>query len=436
MRNAPTWSAYLMAAGMIGALGSGFYISEALRQTANQSLLFTDLLQKPPAYYWFHGAQLCCVMMAGALAFMAAKMNRLRVGTYSALLLGIAAVYITVRGYDAGVVLTPRIVNPRGPMQCLVALIVFVGLFRKNWGILAKTIYIVAFINTGYVLYLILTVGFLNRVLAMNVLDYPVNPLFWTAAFVLLKAPVRLTLRALLHWVPFVVYIVGSLIIQTRLNLAMATLLLAAYFYIKGRMGVSVAKPALSIAAIVVAGSVCWMLVGTDGFADKINYYYESLQNRLTYDSRSAQLISFFQTVSLPSLIWGNGAEAAWNWDGVLWKGATDVGYLSVLFYGGIAELLGVIYFLIVPGYRALRISDNENATVCALIIVLFSIRMFSSEFPSLDNEYYPILLYAGHCWGTVLIDRYHKRCARTEIDSKAGIGSDVPSRALAHIPA
>ena len=350
LRNLSMLAAYLMAAGMIGALGAGYFISEALRQTANQSLLFTELLQKPPAYYWFHGAQLVCVLLAGCVALLAAKLNRLRIGTYSSALLFVAAIYITARGYDLGVIFTPRIANPRGPMQCLVAVTVFVGVFRANWRVLTRVIYIVAFVNTAYVVYLIMTVGFVEHVSGMNVLDYPVNPLFWSAAFLLLRAPVRMSPRAALHWVPFLVYILGSLIIQTRLNLAMATLLLGCYFYLKARMGVSIAKPAVAVGAVIVLGVVCWMMAGSEAFAEKISYYYVSLQDRLTYDSRSGQIISFFQNVSLPSLVWGNGAEASWNWDGVLWKGATDVGYLSVLFYGGVAELVGVIYFLIVPG--------------------------------------------------------------------------------------
>ena len=95
-----------MSLGMIGALGSGYCVAEVLRSTANQSLLFTDLLQKPPIYYVFHATQAVFVILATLMAFVAAKMAKLPIGTYSIPLLALASVFIVVKGYEPGVIFT------------------------------------------------------------------------------------------------------------------------------------------------------------------------------------------------------------------------------------------------------------------------------------------------------------------------------------------
>jgi hypothetical protein len=393
------WASYLIFAGLILSFCASAITNEAIRAVAAKGLLYTDLIEKPKIYYPFHAGQLLCMMAGGSLALLALRKKAPQIGVYPFLFLLVVGVYIALRGYSVSEMFSQRIVNPRGPMQCWVCAVAFAGVYFRNWKVIGRGIYAVAILLSVYCAYIMLTLGTVNRTIAMNNLTSPLNPLYWTGVYTLLTADDS-WLYNHLKWVPLFLYTLGSIITQTRLNLIMVMLAFIGYLFLRAKEGRSIRKPITTVILSGIGAVLVITLLSATSFEEKLDFYQNSLANRLTQDSRSGQLVAFFSDVPVSSLAFGKGAEAAWNWDGNLWKGGTDVGYLSVLFFGGVPMLIGLYLFMIRPALKNVFLADHKTDLVAPVILILFALRMFSSEFPSLDIEYYPILLATGRCWG------------------------------------
>ena len=99
-------------------------------------------------------------------------------------------------------------------------------------------------------------------------------------------------------------------------------------------------------------------------------------------------------------LLFGRGARATWNWPGMSprWAGGTDVGYLSLLFFGGIPLLVTWCAVHLGPPLRVLRSGDDGARLAAAAVALLWGVRMLSSSFPSLALDYEVVLLCVGAC--------------------------------------
>jgi hypothetical protein len=379
-----------------------FITNEAIRASASKGVLYTDLFEKPRIYYPFHAGQLFAMIAAGLMGLMALRKDIYRLGFYSFMLLLAAGLYIGLRGYDVSDILSKRIVNPRGPLQCWISVVAFAAVAYQNWKVIGRGLYIVAGLLSVYCAYIILTMGTVNRAIALNNLTTPLNPLYWTGIYVLF-ATEGSWLKNCAKWIPIGIYALGGIITQTRLDLIMVALAFVAYLFLRAKDSHDISKPIATVVFIGIGLIVVVLTLGNTSLGDLVDFYSTALQNRLTQDSRTAQLVAFFEEVPPSTLVFGRGAEAAWNWDGELWKGGTDVGYLSVLFFGGIPMLVGIFAFMIRPAFSNLIRASHKIDLIAPIIVMLFAVRMFSSEFPSLDVEYYPILLAAGRCWSYLL---------------------------------
>jgi hypothetical protein len=396
------WAAYLVFTGLVMSFVATMITNEAIRAVAAKGLLYTEMVDKPRIYYPFHAGQLVAMCGAGILALVALRKDVLKVGIYQFAVLLVVGLYIALQGYGFSDLLSTRIINPRGPMQCWISIVAFAGVFYGNWRIINRGLYLVAILLVLYCGYLMLTLGTVNRTIAMNNLTTPLNPLYWVGIYICFTLDGSWVVNTL-KWVPLGVYTVGAIVTQTRLDLLMVLFGFVAYLFLRAKDSHDITKPIATV--LLVSICVGGLLLALDGTSLQsiLDYYSSALANRLTQDSRSGQLLAFFADVPIQSLIWGRGAEATWNWDGQLWKGGTDVGYLSVLFFGGVPMLVGLYLFLIRPALCNLLEGAVRTDLIAPVIVVLFAIRMFSSEFPSLDIEYYPILLAAGRCWGYLL---------------------------------
>jgi hypothetical protein len=392
-------AAYLVFAGLLMSFVAIAITNEAIRAGASKGLLYTELIEKPPIYYPFHAGQLFAMLTAGVLALIALRKQIYKIGFYPLILLIVTGLYIALRGYEPSDIFSKRIVNPRGPLQCWISIAAFAAVYYGNWKIIGRGIHTVAILLSLYCAYLMLILGTVNRTIAMNNLTTPLNPLYWTGLYTLMVVegtwPTNIA-----KWCPIGIYALGAIITQTRLNLLMVALAFVAYLFLRVRGSRDISKPIVTVVFTAIGIVVMIVVFSNTSVGDLLEFYSAALQNRFTQDSRSGQLIAFFSDVPLGSLVFGRGAEAAWNWDGELWKGGTDVGYLSVLFFGGVPMLVGMYCFLIRPAFRNIFEARHKTDLIAPIIVVLFAIRMFSSEFPSLDIEYYPILLAAGRCWG------------------------------------
>ena len=126
----------------------------------------------------------------------------------------------------------------------------------------------------------------------------------------------------------------------------------------------------------------------------------EAFVNRADEDTRTGQLVEFFRNVRISELVLGRGSLATWNWGGVEFTSAVDLGYLSLLFFGGLPLLLTYVALHITPALGTIRRPESEWQRSCAAIALLWALRMFSSSYPELSIEYYPVLLCIGGCLG------------------------------------
>jgi len=97
-------------------------------------------------------------------------------------------------------------------------------------------------------------------------------------------------------------------------------------------------------------------------------------------------------------LLLGRGSRATWWWRIEEYAGGTDVGYLTLLFYGGVPLLLTYIATHVTPGLTAFRMNVASWQLAAAAVVLLWGLRMFSSNYPGLTLDYYPVLFFVGAC--------------------------------------
>jgi len=82
----------------------------------------------------------------------------------------------------------------------------------------------------------------------------------------------------------------------------------------------------------------------------------------------------------------------------VSWKGGTDVGYLSLLFFGGVPLMITYFVTHLMPTLEVLRTKATDVQLTSAGVVLLWGLRMFSSSYSGLGIDYYPILFCVGIC--------------------------------------
>jgi hypothetical protein len=74
------------------------------------------------------------------------------------------------------------------------------------------------------------------------------------------------------------------------------------------------------------------------------------------------------------------------------------VGYLSLLFFGGVPLLAAWCVVHLGPPLGVLRSGDTGARLAFAAVALLWGVRMFSSSFPSMSLDYEVVLLCVGAC--------------------------------------
>jgi hypothetical protein len=131
---------------------------------------------------------------------------------------------------------------------------------------------------------------------------------------------------------------------------------------------------------------------------EKVGNVAAAFSSRIDEDTRTGQLVWFADSVAPGELVLGRGSLATWNWEGVAWTGGTDIGYLTLLFFGGVPLLFTYVWAHVGPALRAFGKGESGIQCTAACIVLLWAVRMFSSSYPNLSLEYYPILLCLGMC--------------------------------------
>jgi hypothetical protein len=303
------------------------------------------------------------------------------------------------RGFSVADLLSGKLLsNPTGPFPCFISALIFIGAERQNWNTIRRLITIVAVVLAAAVLAISVSTALYTRLEALHNLGIYLNALLFPAAWLLLERfPRSRPLRAL-RWAPVAIYALGTVLVQTRLNVVMLLALLAGYVYLnRGRRQTLTAIGC--IAAGVGLSVVLLPLLSNSVLGESLSRNAILFQNRVHQDSRTGQLAQFFRDVKPSELLLGRGSNATWVWGHVRWAGGTDLGYLSLLFYGGI-PLLVTYYLVHVAGaLRCVRSPGSETHAGCAIIVLMWALRMYSSSYPALTVDYVVVLLCVGGCF-------------------------------------
>lgn len=392
----------LTCVALAGGVVTASAMSEARVAAVMQGFERDEDLPKTPVYYAAHALQLLAMLSAGTLAFLT-RDRRLPLvyDLRMAALIGAGAL-MSVRGMTLGEFFTSRVVGSTGPLVAVVSLLVFAGAADPRFRRFAHVLDAFAVLMSVAVLQQLAGVRSTERTEVVAQLGNYVDLLYWPAAWMILKPSLGAsTAQRVFRWLPVAVFTIASVFTQTRLNFVMLALLFAAFGYVEVRRGVAAAQNlvALTVLFLFIVIAASWGS-GTR-FAGLADQSAVAFRERLLHDSRTHQIVSFFADVAPHELVLGRGSRATWNWPGMSprWAGGTDIGYLSLLFYGGIPLLFTWLLVHVAPAVNVLRSRAAKGVELtAALIVMLYAVRMFSSTFPRLAPEYYAVLLCVGAC--------------------------------------
>ena len=356
---------------------------------------------RPALYYLAHATRIAALTAAGLIAF---AVRGRRVSSWLAvwfLAFVAAGLLCALRGMEAPDFLSARVFGTTGPWLALVSLLLFVSARSDALPLVGRTFDLLAWTLTGLVTWEAVHLHSFLRQETVAALGAYLNALYFPAAWLVLRPHAAGSPSRHLRWIPVLAYAAGSVLVQTRLNLVMLALLLLADAWISARRSGRPVARVLEIAAVAAAaiGVTSWLADGTR-LARVFDLSLLGLVERIGEDSRTGQLTAFFVDVPASDLLLGRGARATWNWPGMSprWSGGTDVGYLSLLFFGGLPLLVTWCVVHLGPPLRVLRSGDHGARLACAAVVLLWGVRMLSSSFPSLALDYGVVLLCVGAC--------------------------------------
>lgn len=392
----------LTVLGLAASLVTGLTFQTAMIAQIAPDQAYSGEIVKPPLYYAAHAAEIFLLMAAGALALLRTPVRGISRGYCARLALFFTATLLmTARGYDLPSLLSTKIFDQSGPVVCFISMLVFVGARRENWRVLGKVMWALAAALSVVVILRMGGLHAMTRVEAVANLGEATNHLLFPAAWLALNHYPRRSLASRLHLAPILVYALCSFLNQTRLNFVMLFTLLAvsAYFNHKRRI------PQLSVwiaglVLLAIAGMLTSAFLADTPVVQKLGFVASSFAGRLDEDTRTGQVTAFVQNVQPHELLLGRGARATWNWPSksLNYTGGTDIGYLTLLFYGGVPLLLTYIATHVAQGFHAFRVKASDWRLPALGVALLWAVRMFSSSYPVVSLEYYPVLLCIGAC--------------------------------------
>jgi len=388
----------LLSAGMLaGLVAYVTYDAASLQQLAPGEFLPSNLV-KPPLYYAAYAMEIILVAAAGLFALVNANLRRIQRGFFIwlALLAG-AAMLMAARGLAPAEFLSTKIVDGTGPVAIMISVLVFIGAKRSNWVVLEKIMFALTIVFSCLALYRMAGLQTFTRVEGFANLGNILNALYWPAAWLALRGFPSDSFVNRIKLIPIVIYTFASLFTQTRLNFVMVFALFVIYAIVQRKRRSPQAGLWIGLAMLAV-----WVALFTGIFLrdsraiDHLQDVTSAFADRVAEDTRTEQLTAFFQAVAPSELILGRGSLATWDWDGYDWRGGTDLGYLTLLLYGGIPLLVTYIAVHVKPCVTALFGSASDWRLAGAGVGVLWAIRMFSSSYPGLSIDYYCVLFCVG----------------------------------------
>jgi hypothetical protein len=390
----------LMSLGMIASLVAFVSYQQALKYQLKSDELYPLNIVKSQLFYVAHATEIILLVSAGLAALIFTNWQSIERGYLMrfALFLG-ATLLMTARGYSLSELLSTKLVDVSGPCPFFMSMLVFIGARRRNWDFLGVTMVIMAMLFSALTLVSIAGLRTFTRPEGVASLGLILDALYWPASWIALKDYPQHSLVRFLRFGPIVIFSLGSLFTQTRLLFVMIFALLAVYVYLQRRR--KIPQAAAWIFGLIL---VVWMALFTNVFLkdtrvfQKVESVADAFSSRLTEDTRTGQVLSFAQSVQLHELVLGRGSQATWNWGNAAWRGGTDIGYLTLLFYGGVPLIVTYVATHLKPCLTVLRSNWTNWQLTSACVVLLWGIRLFSSGYPVAALNYYPILFCMGAC--------------------------------------
>jgi hypothetical protein len=386
---------------VLGMIASAVMVTIVVRAVQDAGEVGEADIYKPAVFYIVHAIQLTLLLAAGVAALLNTDFREIERGFLPRLALFFgAALLMTARGYTASDLLSTRLADSTGPVPCFMSVLIFVGARRKYWGLLDKIFAGQAIYFSAISVFGLARMRMFTRDAGLSNLATGLNALYFPAAWIALRDYPRDSNMRRFRFLPMALFTFFSLFTQTRLNIVMVFCLLGVYAYIQYRRRMPQAGLWL-----ITGGLAVWLtlfvatfLRDTSGFRT-LESVADAFSSRINEDTRSSQLIRFAENVKPEELLLGRGSLATWDWGKTVnYKGGTDVGYLTLLLYGGLPLFLTYVAVHLKPCFTALAANPSQLQLAAAGVLLLWTIRMFSSSYMGLTLDYYPILLCVGAC--------------------------------------
>lgn len=399
-RCSPDWPiCILAAASLLASLAATIVVGRSTTYSAPS----VRIVQKSTAYYVLHGTDILCVSAAGVLAWL--QYSRRTVPRYFRLTLVVfigVGIIMGVRGLSLGGILSLRVFGSTGPFICGISLLALAGARASNWHFFHHFFLVIGAVSVVVVATAIVSVEVAGRA-GLTSIGSAAGTLFYCGAWLVLRNPGRVTASALLGWVQLGVFVVVAVLTQTRLDFVMIALFLVGWGLAVRREKKSLpVAVALGMGTLVIAGFVVSAGMIFLPQAGVVRQSINGVLARAGDDTRSGQLVNFFSDVAPVELLTGRGSEATWLWNGIEWAGGTDVGYLSLLLYGGVPLLACYLLLHGYPAWHAAFAARDSEVLACAIVAGLWGTVMLSSAMPTFDAGYYIVLLCVGRCVSTI----------------------------------
>jgi hypothetical protein len=365
---------------------------------------FVPPRSKPSVYYLLHALGILSALSAGAIAAWTEGYKRCTAATRKAFwVLEITAVAWGVVAYGVDDYLSWQALGATGPVVWLSCLLVFAGMERELWKAVGQVIRILAYLTGVLALF---SIASSYHYLTERWLSAPVQYmvlLMWFGGWTFLTSWECTGWRLYLRYFPYLVFVIGTVVTQTRSWFLMSIFLLIARLLVlksAGRDGRALIRNVISAACILLPACFLLAMIYQEPLLDA----YARFAERATEDTRSEQYVMFFSQISLPDLILGGGPKATWDFgsghDFEQYQFFDNV-YLWMAFLGGLPLMLSYMALVIVPGVRAAARGVKKDDAAAATLLVLWGLACagFSTYvMPSLSPYSYFLCLLAGRC--------------------------------------
>src|ERR1700676_2845757 len=200
------------------------------------------------------------------------------------------------------------------------------------------------------------------------------------------------TRRTWIGIIPVAALIAASIAMQTRLMVVELVSLLFFYRMFSRRKLTTNAVVALCLGGLLMLGLVYVVWYTPATLRSVVPASASSFWDRSTQDTRSAQFVNFFQKVSPGTFLLGIGIPRQGEFNGLGEKGI-DVGYVNILFIGGVPALVLFLVINLLPAVRCLGSRFDTLDAACLASVMTYGVRLFSSTVPGITPGYLILML-------------------------------------------